>query len=97
MIGGNANAHIIVLLLSSFSFYHQPPSSGAVSQQRGVFTTYPPGWDRDVAIQQSLEHLFLLAAGYDPKRTPCSIDRWIRQSHAAPALIDSRECHVCAG
>ena len=92
-IGSKAHTHVT----APPSWYRSPaPHCGPVREQYRLFTAHPPGWDREIAIQQSPKRFCLLPPGHHPKDSSRSIDRQLCQTHAAPSLIVSCQGHIGA-
>jgi hypothetical protein len=65
-----------------------------VGQQQSLVAVYPPGGNGHIAFSQATEHFDFFTSGHNPKYPSRTIDRRIRQSHPAPALVDSGEGYL---
>src|SRR6266853_2964172 len=69
----------------------------SIGQQQGLVALNSPGGNRLIAFAQAAQHFHLLTSGHNPKYPPGTIDRWIRQSYPAPALVESGQGYVFIG
>src|SRR5258706_3403397 len=68
-----------------------------VGQQQCPVAANPPGGNRYITFAQATQHFCLLTSGHNPKYLAGTIYRRIRQSHSAPALVDSGDRYVFVG
>jgi hypothetical protein len=68
-----------------------------VRHQQSVFATYPAGRNRQIALEQATQHLYLLIPRDYPEHVPGSVDGRKRQRHPAPPAVDSGQGYVLIG